>query len=205
MQVKKENIRERILEAAREEFQKKNYQKASMRQIAKKAEVTTSNIYNYFENKDDIFTTILQPLIDKIEIGKRKLAEFEFNRKEAHSENLEDHLILVEESAKFVNQNREGLKLLIFNAEGSALENYTDELISWFTENFKKSINGKHHQKIDSFFYRITTSIWINTIREVLLKDIKGKRLIQNAKDLMTFIFHGWKGLVEEKEINIDF
>lgn len=67
MQTPKEHTRKEILQAAREEFIQLGFEKASMRTIAKKAKVSTSNIYNYFENKEHLLTEILQPVLSGME------------------------------------------------------------------------------------------------------------------------------------------
>jgi len=202
MQVKKENIKNRILQAARQEFKDKNYEKASIRTIAKKAGVTPSNIYNYFENKDDLFRTILQPLIHKIEIGKKVLNKFEFDREPGAQEDLDSHHEIIINSAKIVDENREAMKILVFKSKGSSLENYIDSLTDWFTEEFKKSLCEKAQYKVDGFLVHIMSSIWFNSIREILMHDIKGERMMNIAEDLMTFIFTGWRNLMEKKDID---
>lgn len=202
MQIKKESIRTRILEAAREEFRDKNYEKASIRIIAQNAGVTPSNIYNYFENKDDIFRNILEPLINKIEMGKQALTSFEFDRHDDHPQDLDAHHEIVVQTANFVNENREDLNILVFNSEGSSLGNYIDDLVDWFTVEFKKSFGEKAQHEIDDFFVHITTAIWVNSIREALMHDIGGERLINVAEDLMTFVFSGWNKIMEKKGIH---
>ena len=202
MQVKKENIKNRILQAARQEFKDKNYEKASIRTIAKKAGVTPSNIYNYFENKDDLFRTVLQPLIHKIEIGKKVLNKFEFDREPGAQEDLNSHHEIIINSAKIVDENREAMKILVFKSKGSSLENYIDSLTDWFTEEFKKSLCEKAQYKVDGFLVHIMSSIWFNSIREILMHDIKGERMMNIAEDLMTFIFTGWRNLMEKKDID---
>ncbi len=67
MQVKKEEIRLKILETAADEFLKKGYENASMRTIAKKAHTTIGNIYHYYQNKEVLLETILMPTIENIE------------------------------------------------------------------------------------------------------------------------------------------
>lgn len=62
MQVLKEELRTRIVEAARDEFYLKGYEKASMRGIAGKAGITAGNLYRYFKNKDEIFEAIVSPV-----------------------------------------------------------------------------------------------------------------------------------------------
>lgn len=59
MQVKKEDLRESILEAAQKEFLYKGFRSASMRTIAKNANTTLGNIYNYFSSKEDILDTVV--------------------------------------------------------------------------------------------------------------------------------------------------
>lgn len=67
MQVKKEEVRLKILETATDEFLKKGYENASMRTIAKRAHTTLGNIYHYYENKEVLLETILMPTIENIE------------------------------------------------------------------------------------------------------------------------------------------
>ena len=57
-QTLKEEVKSRIIEAAKAEFYDKGYEKASMRTIAKRAEMTVGNIYRYFENKEAVHAYI---------------------------------------------------------------------------------------------------------------------------------------------------
>ena len=55
MQVLKEEIRNSILLSAKMLFLEYGYLSTSMDKIAKKAGISKSNLYNYFEKKEDIF------------------------------------------------------------------------------------------------------------------------------------------------------
>lgn len=67
-QVKKESVRESILESANSLFTEKDYSTTTLADIAKLAGVTMSNIYNYFGSKLDILFAIYEPwLIARIE------------------------------------------------------------------------------------------------------------------------------------------
>ena len=50
-----------ILLAAMEEFSDKGFLGASLRQIVKKAGVTTGAFYGYFSSKEALFTAIVEP------------------------------------------------------------------------------------------------------------------------------------------------
>jgi TetR/AcrR family transcriptional regulator len=55
-----------ILESAQRVFFSKGYLKATMDEIALEAAVTKPTIYLYFKTKDDLFFTLMLPLIDHI-------------------------------------------------------------------------------------------------------------------------------------------
>ena len=176
MQVKKNDIQNRILLVAKSEFVEKSFQQSSMRSIAKKVGVTPSNIYNYFKNKDEIFITILAPLLNKIEYAKEKFVEFESKHDENHEETFAEHIKAAKKVGKFINENREDLKLLAFNSIGSILENYDNDLIDWVTEAMKKSFSSKVNHSIDEFVAHITISVWVNAIKEILMHNISEER-----------------------------
>ena len=67
MQYSKDDIQKEILKAAEKVFLENGFPKASMREIAQEAEVGLSKIYNYFKSKDDIFCTVVRPVISAFE------------------------------------------------------------------------------------------------------------------------------------------
>jgi len=56
------NTKELILKVAKEEFLLNGFDNTSLRDIAKKCYISPTAIYRHFENKDDIFETLLIPL-----------------------------------------------------------------------------------------------------------------------------------------------
>lgn len=62
----KEEQRQAIIEAARQELREKGYNEASMRSIAAKADMTVGNLYRYFRNKEEIQEYIVSAARDQI-------------------------------------------------------------------------------------------------------------------------------------------
>ena len=60
-QVLKEESRELILDAAKDEFMDKGFKESSMRRIAQKSKMTVGNLYRYFKNKEDLLEVIVAP------------------------------------------------------------------------------------------------------------------------------------------------
>lgn len=59
--------RKRILEAATGEFALQGFENANMNTIAKKSGVSVGSLYKYFENKQDLFLTVVQYSIRRME------------------------------------------------------------------------------------------------------------------------------------------
>ena len=72
MQTLKDEIRNNIIEAAVKEFADAGYEKASMRTIAKTAGISVSNTYNYFPNKAQLFSSIVEPVFNQVKDMFRK-------------------------------------------------------------------------------------------------------------------------------------
>lgn len=111
MQVPKPQVRQRIIDAAIDEFLVVGYRRASMRGIAQQADITVGSIYTYFSGKGDLFETIITPVLESI----NKLIKMEASETstldifaEAITEiflaNKKQFLILMHNSApKFIN------------------------------------------------------------------------------------------------------
>ncbi|MEX1378014.1 MAG: TetR/AcrR family transcriptional regulator [Eubacteriales bacterium] len=59
MQIKKDEVKQKLLDAARYEFMQHGFERASIRSIVKSAETTIGNFYNYFENKESVFSSLV--------------------------------------------------------------------------------------------------------------------------------------------------
>lgn len=203
MQTLKDDIRQQIIVVARTEFIAKGFKGASMRSIAKKSEVTLSNIYNYFRNKDEIFYEVLKPLLKALD----KLLE---------EHNNEDYLTvdvftirtlqyrMIDDFLMSILKNyRHELKLLLFNASGSSLENFRDAFIDKQTETgmtYLALMKKKYpdiNANISTFFIHNVCSWWLTVIQEI----VSHEELTE--KDVQTFLYEyisfstaGWKKLM---------
>ena len=66
-QILKDESRNAIIEAAKEEFLDNGYKNASMRKIAKKSNMTVGNLYRYFKSKEDINEQIVSSTFKEID------------------------------------------------------------------------------------------------------------------------------------------
>ena len=65
-QILKKEIKENILQSALDAFLENGYRDASMQEIARRAGIATGNIYNYFKNKEEVFATLIGPVLAEV-------------------------------------------------------------------------------------------------------------------------------------------
>jgi AcrR family transcriptional regulator len=206
MQTPKESTKLNILKAAQNEFLKEGFAKASMRRIAKKANVSTSNIYNYFENKEGILKEIVKEMIQSIEAGIVLISSDDY---------LEQRLNFSYETIKarfnfmldFVDRNRENLELLLFHSNGSEYENFLDGFIERLTQlnmkqlEFYKESKGLSNINAQHFLVRNLISFFLNIFVD-MIKNKTSKEEILNMEDsFLKFLHYGSKAiLLDTKE-----
>lgn len=78
-QIKKEGVRDAILEAAFRLFSEKGYVDTSIPAIAREAGISTANVYVYFKSKVEVLYTLYEPWLtqrlDKLEHALERIAD----------------------------------------------------------------------------------------------------------------------------------
>lgn len=202
MQTKKADIRNTILKVARQEFLTLGYKDTSMRKIASKAEVGLSNIYNYFRNKDEIFCKVLEPLLlafDTIieehnntdKINTEVFAHEDFQKK------------TIDEFMLIIKQYREELRLLLFRASGSSLEDYRDTFADKQTQKgveyflLMKEKYPETNTNISQFFIHTVSSWWLTVLGEIVTHDeLTEEDTAKFMKEFISFGTAGWRKLM---------
>lgn len=199
MQTQKEYILSAIVESAKKEFLENGYRNTSLRTIAKNSGVTLSNIYNYFSDKDALFCFLFKPVFDEVKDAMKYMEDLEASE-QLHNEIA--HLNMLDVLIEFINRNRDLLKCLLFNAEGSSLYGSQDKILLWFAdlmENTFERITKEIHQqneKPTELFFHLLGSLWVHLLEDTLKRDLSAEDIKINAQEVMKFVYHGWVGLL---------
>ena len=116
-----------------------------MRNIAKKAKISTSNIYNYFKGKDYLFYSLIDPVYEKIRFllfnlfeTEKKIGEDEFFRQ------ISD--VFAHPVGEIIKENPKELIILMDGSKGTKYGNFKENLIKTFESHFTESI--VHEKKV---------------------------------------------------------
>lgn len=129
MQYLKDEVRQRILNAASEEFFVEGYADASIRVIAKNAGISSGNVYRYFSSKSLIFDEIVGPVY-AVFLSQLKAIEEQMEQIDTLDPNLSMSCIKSLDGTllKLFEENRRVMSMLLFKSQGSNYEHIRQEL-----------------------------------------------------------------------------
>lgn len=199
MRVLKDDKYKSILRAARKEFILRGFKDASMRTIAKDANVGLSNIYNYFKNKDEIFLEIVSPARDDLfafvkDKHTEKYIDFNFMSTRAYQEETVDVYI------QLLIKYKEEIRLLLFYSQGSTMENFRETLTEYLTDvsNNHKAIVKNYYpqvQEVSSFFTHTLCAFMVSIVGEIVTHDMEKHKIREFFKEYFRFQIAGWREL----------
>ncbi len=121
MQKLKDDIKKRIDDAAIQLFRAHGFQGVSMRRIAENADMTVGNIYRYYKNKDELFTSLILPSFNEI----KDLFEL-WNFKSIEQFIEDGHKfsgVIIDTFLKIHSKYQNELFILVHGCEGSSILN----------------------------------------------------------------------------------
>ncbi|AWI05806.1 TetR/AcrR family transcriptional regulator [Clostridium drakei] len=166
VQYKKDDIKEKIDNAALKIFVENGYEKTKISNIATESNVSVGNIYKYYKSKKQIFYSIAPEsvlenlkniLINKLISAKYKTAN------ELNSKN--DFQLVNEEFIDYMIKNREQILIMFTGSKGTKYESLKYEAINYMIKNIKENYSKENNKIIyDSMNYKIIKIIYENLI-----------------------------------------
>ncbi len=190
---------EKVLAAAREEFMEYCYQKASMRRIGDRCEMSAAGLYRHCKDKEDLFSMLVTPSIDKIHEWtkahiERNTSSMEDNRVDIWKDSQIDMM------RELIYPNMEEYRLLLCKAQGSKYENYLHEL----TEDCQKKMleyipvlkaHGYAQKTITESELHLLLSAYITAMFEPVIHDYPKEEAFRCLDIVEEFFLPGWKQL----------
>lgn len=143
-QILKDDVKSRIIESAKEEFQINSYEKTSMRNIASKSNITVGNLYRYFKSKEDLSSFIVGPALEKI---NRLVRELTNNQVDIY--NTENISLTTDQIRDMLDKLGDGIVdiYLKHRIEVNILmmrEEVTRTMVNWFAEALGQIISSNY-------------------------------------------------------------
>ena len=203
MQVKKDDVRERIIATAHGEFIRNGVKKTSMRTIAKTSGVALGNIYKYFESKDELLRAVLSPLLSALDAYMAyNNSSDKFTIDVFSIDSLQQEMM--KRLMTIIKSYRAELHWLFFDTAETSLTDYR----KWLTERqmersaeFLALMKEKFPQQkveVSPFLMRICSAMWVTVLTEIIADDgLTEEETEAFLSEYIKFGSAGWSKVME--------
>lgn len=191
----------KIIDSGKANFLNDGYERANLRKICKDAGVTTGAFYRHFEDKEDLFVALVEPLANEIlEFYSKFETESFQSLKRDELEDLADINVNGSiETALYMFGKKELFELLMYHAYGTKYANFADKLVELEDENRKKVfqiVSGKRQMiEIPETTIHLLDYAYINALCEIIIHSKTESEVRMNSKIVAEFFYNGWENL----------
>jgi AcrR family transcriptional regulator len=187
---------ENIKKIAYDEFMTKGFRKASLRQIVKKAGVTTGAFYGYFDSKEALFTDLIDDHIEKImTIMDNNISKYIVR---VESDNFfsvsEEEAEEIRQALREIYAHRDVMKFLISSADGTRYGNFLERIaarrVSYYCGYDDDALYTQSHHLNRHLLYHIILEMYY-AFCELAVLDLTDNEFVENALGLWNFYAMG--------------
>ena len=197
MAEQRRNSHERIVAAAKTEFQRCGFKEASMRNIAVLAGVSASALYKHFPSKDDMFASLVEPVRAEFEREYRERERREYEEMENGGRMFSEQTGGCRWAMEFIYSHEEEFRLLVNCSDGTLYENFihdTAKLEETATLKFIRELQKRGDPVIElpegELHLLVTTQV--EAIFEALKHGFPKEDALHYADTLDRFFTPGW-------------
>ncbi len=191
----------RIMAAARAEFLRMGYEKASMRNIAERCGMTAAGIYRHCKDKEDLFDQLVSP-------AKEKLMDWAYAHMHRYEEPVKKNRKVVWQDSfidmmrEVVYPDMEDYHLLIARSKGSKYENYLHDMTQMAQDKFLEYLkelrsSGIRAPEISAQQLHLLLTAYLTALFEPVVHNYPKEEANEALATLERFFLPGWKEMMD--------
>lgn len=198
--------KDKLLISAKQEFLEKGYQKASLRNICKNAGVTTGALYFFFQDKEDLFASIVQPSLDRIiamlsQHTKQELMELQ-EHPDAQEDNMQDDIVASKAILDVLYGDYDNILLILTKSQGSRYEHCVDEFVDMLQQSYRV-LSGEQARRMgvkppDDYTLHWVSHIQIDAFVQLILHEPDKVKALEHLESILRYLLAGWMALFEK-------
>ncbi|MDR5587911.1 TetR/AcrR family transcriptional regulator [Clostridium aquiflavi] len=193
MQILKEEVKNNITYEAKKLFSEYGFEKTSMNMIAKEANVSKSNVYNYFATKEEIFYYITDAMANDLINMTEFFVNHKFYEKFGSNEFIE---MMVQKLFKISSEHREELLLIMDCSKGTKYEDIKSKIINMLERHFAEGFSENIAK--ECFIAHVIAFNLIEGILEILRNKKDNREIYDNFNKLIKYHIKGSEMLINK-------
>ncbi len=199
-----ENTLQKIHEIASAEFLEKGFRGASLREIVKKAGVTTGAFYGYYKSKEELFSAMVKEPADYVVNRFKSLVE-EFMQlpKEEWAKNMATYSKKgITQIYEYAFEHKDAFRLLLNASEGTEFGNFIHNLVEQeieITHIFYKEMEAQGYKPyaFEPTLEHTIISGEFSALFELIVHDIPYEEGLNCAEKIHDFYEAGWQSVLK--------
>ena len=182
-----------------QEFLEKDFQSASLRNIVKKAGVTTGAFYGYYASKESLFEALVREQYDHfIRLFQKAQRDFSNIPQEEQPKRLGDISgACMEEMLLYAYQHLNTFKLILSHSDGTRFSRLIDEMVEIEikgTHDYLAVLEklGRPSPPIDEHLEHVLITGMFNTFFELIIHEMPLEKALHYLKEMRAFYTAGW-------------
>ena len=198
--------KDKLLISAKQEFLEKGYQKASLRNICKNAGVTTGALYFFFQDKEDLFASIVQPSLDRIiamlsQHTKQELMELQ-EHPDAQEDNMQDDIVASKAILDVLYGDYDNILLILTKSQGSRYEHCVDEFVDMLQQSYR-GLSAEQARRMGvkppyDYTLHWVSHIQIDAFVQLILHEPDKVKALEHLESILRYLLAGWMALFEK-------
>ena len=188
MQYQKEDVRKRIVDAAKTEFLRVGYYRASMLQISNRARVPIGNLYRYFASKASLYDAIVgtakERILETVKGGlSTSVASEEISTKDVRTkmDKVSDNFL------ELARDYQKEMILLLQKSSGSAHDGFIEEVIGYVKALLNDRVKNASGTPNEFLFDLIAGNVTRGAFRIIIERPLEEQH--EELTRLLTFYF----------------
>lgn len=198
--------REKLIESARAEFMEKGYQGASLRQICKNAGVTTGALYFFFRDKEDLFASIVDPAVERLQQlltqhTRQELMELQ-QMPGSREDNMQDDYYASRQIIHLLYADYDVFQLLLTKSQGSRYAYCVDKFVALLQESYRLLADAQAQvlevEPPDDYTIHWVSHIQIDAFVHLLLHEPDEEKASHYLVQVLKYLVAGWMALFQK-------
>jgi len=199
-----EGYDEKIIEYAQKEFLEKGYNDASLRNIAKMADVSTSTMYTRFGDKFGMFEYLISSTSKLPDFLEQTLRDyFNMNLEEQQNQYEDKSNTGFDVIINMIYEDYAAYKLLVSCSPGDIYKNFLDQITAIdvkYTLLYLKENNSKalREDRINEGFCQVVSRAFYSALFNCVEQDMSKEDAVNYINELRSFYNRGWEEYFKE-------
>lgn len=196
--------KDRLLENAKKEFIEKGYTKASLRNICKNSDATTGALYFFFQNKEELFASLVEEPLNKLQEIINQHYKMELNQLNTETIHINDFSVHFESAKQITHcmyKYYDEFQLLLTKSQGSRFEKCLDHFVDITEKQYRiladKICLQKNLDKLDDYMIHWITHTQVDLFVHMLTHEKSEEAALKHIEAIIKYLVVGWNQLFE--------